>query len=182
MALPVPSFARRFTILQRLLAVAILSALCSILLIILGVHNLSQANTNLDQMKNTTDVSDAVNSAYQGWLTEDDQTNMYVALVALDDPSQAQFAEDTFSQAMAGHDAAVKDLQQAKTISTDGADFGVNVDKAVQALATYQVFVDNTRKYAQAGQIHQAINEFTVANADASTAMDTALQDRKSVV
>ena len=45
--------------------------------------------------------------AYEGWLTADDQMNMYAALEVLQDPSQRKLANVTWNQVVQGHTQAV---------------------------------------------------------------------------
>jgi methyl-accepting chemotaxis protein len=49
-------------------------------------------------------------NAYEGWLTADDQMNMYAALAVLRDPSQRQLANVTWDQVVQGHSQAVAAL------------------------------------------------------------------------
>jgi hypothetical protein len=48
-----------------------------------------------------------VGKAYESWILNDDQNNMYAALVALHDPSKAALTQTTWTQAAAAYNQSV---------------------------------------------------------------------------
>src|SRR2546421_12244273 len=73
-------------------ALATVSALC----LGVAVSGLLNARTKSHQSQATFKIFTAERAAYEGWLTDDDQSNMYAALVALQDPSQRALEETTW--------------------------------------------------------------------------------------
>ena len=47
-----------------------------------------------------------LNHAYREWILNDDQNNMYAALVALHDPAQQKLAQVTWGQAAAAYQSS----------------------------------------------------------------------------
>ena len=60
-------------------------------------------------------------NAYEGWLTQDDQSNMYVALAALNDPSQRSLMAATYRQVGDGHAQALTALHALASQAADPA-------------------------------------------------------------
>ena len=100
----------RLTIRARLLvlgigAVAMLGALGAVAIISMqGMSSQSSQSTH-DQ-----NAAQLLSHAYESWILDDDQSNMYAAVLALNDPSQHQLAETTWGQAAAAYTESAKQL------------------------------------------------------------------------
>ena len=73
-------------------ALAAISAVC----LGVAVNGLMNARTKSQQSESTFGIFQQERNAYEGWLTDDDQSNMYAAVVALHDPHQRALAETTW--------------------------------------------------------------------------------------
>jgi hypothetical protein len=104
-----------------------------------------------------------VSHAYEAWLLDDDQSNMYAAVVALHDPAKRDLAETTWRQAADGYaDAAGTMATLAKT-TRDAGDRAL-VDAISANLASFNTFSLAMRKAGQAGDVKAAVYQVTVAN------------------
>ncbi|MFN8022319.1 MAG: methyl-accepting chemotaxis protein [Acidimicrobiales bacterium] len=119
--------------------------------------------------ESATVSSRALAHAYEGWQWQDDQANMYVAVLSLGDPAQAQLADDTWQESVDGHDTAVAELAVARGQAT--ADEMAAFDQLAADLAAYDDFAQQTHAAAEAGDIETAIRIATVDNAEVSLAV-----------
>ena len=118
----------------------------------------------------TQAVEAVVAQAYQQWLTVDDQSNMYVALVGLKDPSQKQLIETTWQQVETAHQAATDALAQATKLATR-PDEKSALAKIAADVAAYNAFTDQVRAAGVAGNVATAVRIMTVDNAAVSNAV-----------
>jgi methyl-accepting chemotaxis protein len=108
------------------------------------------------------------------WLTIDDQSNMYVALLALRDPAQATLAEDTWGQV----DAARQALDVARRAARDAfAADRAAFDRLDAHLLEYLAFTDRVRTAGRSGAIEDAVRVMTVDNGDVSKEVDDGLAE-----
>ncbi|MGE0880000.1 MAG: methyl-accepting chemotaxis protein [Acidimicrobiia bacterium] len=119
-------------------------------------------------------VADAatLNRARAAWLTVDDQSNMFTALILLQDPAQQALADATWKQvteARADLDSALETLKALSDSSL--RDEIASLETSVR---TYLAFTDRVEQAAQAGQPQAALRIMTIENADASNAADAA--------
>jgi methyl-accepting chemotaxis protein len=105
--------------------------------------------------------------AYEGWLTSDDQMNMYVALAALKDPSQRQLANATWGQVVSGHAQALSKLSWLSAHASDPA-IRAAARSTLNDMNAYYAFTLRMRAAIQAGNIAQGVRLVTVSNAPAS--------------
>ena len=104
------------------------------------------------------------------WLVDDDQSNMYVAVLGLRDKSQHKLAEVTWGQAVQGYKDAAKGLADTGKLLTDPAN--VSILKQLESnLASYQAFSLTLRKRALEGDVVGAIHVMTVDNLKPSNAL-----------
>jgi len=172
------------TIRTRLIALgAILGALLVILALvaITGFSSVKSAYVN-DQVPKTN-LNYAI-QGYEGWLTADDQTNMYAALVSLESRSYISLLDQTWKQVLQGRAQATKYvglLQKSQLASTDQA----TVNKLATNLQTYNGYTtkmystvaalgSGTVTAAQASKaIGQAVKYITVDNANVSNSVQS---------
>ncbi|HWE09059.1 MAG TPA: methyl-accepting chemotaxis protein [Solirubrobacteraceae bacterium] len=109
----------------------------------------------------------AERNAYEGWLTADDQMNMYAALGVLAASSQHQLAQTTWGQVVQGHTQAVTELGWLQAHASDPA-----VRRAAGATLTdldaYYGYTLRMQAALAAGHPRQAVRLVTVSNAPAS--------------
>jgi methyl-accepting chemotaxis protein len=105
--------------------------------------------------------------AYEGWLTADDQMNMYAALEVLQEPSQHQLASVTWGQVVSGHAQAITALNWLGAHAVDSA-IRSKARSTLADLNAYYTFTMRMHAAAQAGQFTRAVHLVTVANAPSS--------------
>ncbi len=144
-------------------AIATVSAIC----IGVAVNGLFTARSKSQQSQSTFTVFSAERNAYEGWLTDDDQSNMYAALVALKDPRQRQLENVTWQQVLQGY-------QQANTNLTwlAGHSPSAGVSSMLSTLrldlATYNGFTQQVGRDGRRGDAHAAVEVMTVGNMSVS--------------
>ena len=140
-------------------ALAIVSAIC----IGVAVNGLFTARSKSQQSQSTFAVFSAERNAYEGWLTDDDQSNMYAALVALKDPRQRQLENVTWQQVLQGYQQANTNLSwlagNAPTASIRSMLSTLRSD-----LATYNGFTQQVGDDGRRGNAHGAVEVMTVGN------------------
>ena len=110
----------RLTIRARLLvlgvgAVAMLGALGAVAIISMqGMSSQSSQSTH-DQ-----NAAQLLSHAYESWIIDDDQSNMYAAVLALNDPSQHKLAEQTWGQAASAYADSTKRPRRAEADAEHG--------------------------------------------------------------
>ncbi len=164
---------RRAWILDRLTVRARLFTLAAVLVALGGVCVLI-ATAGLSGQKNKVHASNVIftnsktaRDAYEGWLTADDQMNMYAALEVLQAPSQRQLASVTWGQVVAGHAQATKALSWLGTHAVD-ASIRSKARTTLADLNAYYTFTMRMHTAAQAGQFTRAVHLVTVDNAPSS--------------
>ncbi|MGH2877607.1 MAG: HAMP domain-containing protein, partial [Solirubrobacteraceae bacterium] len=106
-------------------------------------------------------------NAYEGWLTADDQMNMYAALEILNDPHRQKLATATWNQLVQGHAEALSSLHRLIA-------HGVTPEIRSQARSTltdvngYYSYTMQMHQAVLAGQLEKAVRLVTVSNASAS--------------
>ncbi len=142
------------------LALAVLSVSC----VGVAVSGLLSARSKSHQAARTFGIFSAERDGYEGWLSDDDQSNMYVSLAALNDPSQRQLMATTWQQVTQGYQQAREDLSsvssRAPTAAIRAAATGTLSD-----LATYNNFTQRVQAAVLAGDVTLAVRLMTVENA-----------------
>jgi methyl-accepting chemotaxis protein len=108
-------------------------------------------------------LSAAVAEAYEQWTLDDDQSNMYAAVVALRDPAQHQLAETTFQQATHARAAVNPALATAQALATTAQERAL-LQRIRDDLTSYDSFTALMRRDALAGNVQRAIHVVTVEN------------------
>ena len=165
----------RLSIRSRLLllgAVSTLSVLACVLIAYSAFASMSQHASNATR-SHRIEVHAA--AAFEGWLQDDDQSNMYVAVVALRDPAQRQLAETTFAQVAQGYQQAVSEMSQVQELVRSARERSL-VQRIDADLASYNGFTTQMRAAAVAGQIQTAIRVMTVGNLTPSNDLPVAFQ------
>jgi methyl-accepting chemotaxis protein len=111
-----------------------------------------------------------LNDAYANWLLDDDQSNMYAALLALQDPSQHKLAEVTWGQAAQGYSDSMKQLSRLRPLLNDPKDISL-FTSLVANMKSYNSYSLELRKYGEANKVHDAVRVMTVDNLKPSNAL-----------
>ena len=118
----------------------------------------------------TEQAAKVLSHAYESWILDDDQANMYAALAALRDPSQRALAETTWRQAVAARTESQAQLRALAALPIGAADVRA-VQRILATLRAYNVFTLEMRRDILAGNIHDAVYVNTVANLKPSNAL-----------
>ncbi len=127
------------------------------------------------------DASASVSRMFESWLLDDDQTNMYAAVVALKDPTKKDLAETTWGQAVAGYQGAVKELPSVRRLLDGSTETGL-ADQIETNLKDYNGFSLQVRQFAVAGNVQRAVQVATIDNLAPSNALPDLFQKLRTHV
>ncbi|MGZ6624752.1 MAG: methyl-accepting chemotaxis protein [Solirubrobacteraceae bacterium] len=151
----------------RLFAMAIaligLGAVC----VVVATSGLIGQKAKVHQVDATFKTFQAERNAYEGWLTADDQMNMYAALAVLQDPSQGQLASVTWNQVVEGHAQSVAALRWLIAHASLPS-VRTHAESTLTDLTQYYGFTLRMRAAALRGNPRLAVRLVTVNNAPAS--------------
>ena len=160
----------RLTIARKLLVVGVVAVVTFVAMAIVGATEMAHMSSLSKQAATALQTEQYVADAYEGWLTDDDQSNMYVALIALHDPSQAQLIETTYGQVTGGYQAALAAVKSAGATTKDPADQRALAQISAD-LQAYNGFTLQMRAAGQAGDAEKAVHVQTVDNLAPSNAL-----------
>jgi methyl-accepting chemotaxis protein len=106
-------------------------------------------------------------TAYEGWLTDDDQSNMASALASLNEASQKALLQATLAEIGQGHAQAVRALDTLVHTAPQPA-VRVAAEATLADLATYNTFTRRVKSAIAGGRTAEAIHLMTVDNATIS--------------
>ncbi len=132
-----------------------------------AVTGLTNASSKSTQSESTFKIFTSERDAYEGWLTDDDQSNMYAAVVALNDPKQRQLANVTWQQAVQGYQQAKANLDSLATTAPTAATRAM-VQTLRSDLASYNGFSQQVVAYGRANNAKGAVKVMTVGNVNIS--------------
>jgi methyl-accepting chemotaxis protein len=141
---------------------AVVSAVC----IGFAVNGLFSARTKSQQSQSMFNVFTQERNAYEGWLSDDDQSNMYAAVVALNDPSQRSLANTTWQQVLQGYQQANSGLTWLAAHAP--ASLRATVATLQSDLAAYNGFTQQVGADGRAGNAKGAVRVMTVGNLNIS--------------
>jgi len=128
--------------------------------VLAGNHGIASASGNFNQYATER-------AAYEGWLTDDDQSNMSAALASLREASQRGLLDTTMGQVEQGHAQAVSALAQlARHAST--AALRADATRTARDVAAYNVFTDEVLSDIRAGRLRDAVTAVSITNASIS--------------
>src|ERR1700730_17607042 len=100
-----------------------LVAVCLVVILLttvaIAAMTFAQLAGRAQEMSQAHRLSAAVANAYEQWTLDDDQSNMYGALIALRDPTQHKLSESTFKQAQDARAKADRYLSEASKAALD---------------------------------------------------------------
>lgn len=114
-----------------------------------------------------TVAANATAQAFEQWTLDDDQSNMYAALVALRDPAEKKLADTTLQQVLDARKAVVPQLALVEGAVTDSESKALLV-QIRKDLTNYDAFTKRMQIYAQHGDVKAAVRVVTIDNSDVS--------------
>jgi methyl-accepting chemotaxis protein len=161
------------TLRARLLVLGGGAAVALVLLAVVTLLLMSSIETKTTTSSQTQAQSTLLNHAYREWILNDDQNNMYAALVALHDPAQQKLAQVTWGQAAAAYQSSDALLGRLGAALRDPVE--VSQLRVIQSsLAAYDAFSLQLRAAGVAGNVRRAVYVATVANLIPSNALPVA--------
>lgn len=154
----------------RFMAAALVATLGVAFVAVVGALGLNTVSRLATEQASAASLRHQVSVAYQQWLINDDQANMYASVVALKDPAQNDLAETTFGQSMAGYDAARTALTTLHAMTTN-PDQQAMLDKIDSQLLLYNTFTQRMRVEALKGNVLGVVHIMTVENLEPSNAL-----------
>jgi methyl-accepting chemotaxis protein len=147
--------------------IMMVAALSTLWLISVGVatHGLVSAKSTVNASKGGFPAYATERAAYEGWLTEDDQSNMAAALASLREPSQQALLKATLAQIAEGHEQALAGLTDLVKTSPE---VGADARTTLADVTAYNQFTTRIVSAIDAGQTTLAIHLVTVDNATIS--------------
>ena len=158
-----------------ILLVAVVMAL-SFVTVGIAVSGLLNARAQTDTLGGVYKEYQLASAAQSSWTNVDDQSNMYVALAALKDPSQAQLMSDTWAFV---DKMRAQDVAQLRELAATADDPAVTA-KATELAAdvkTYDGFTAKVKDAIDAGDVTGAVKVMTVDNADISNTVTQKFAD-----
>ncbi|HEY2790045.1 MAG TPA: HAMP domain-containing methyl-accepting chemotaxis protein [Gaiellales bacterium] len=108
--------------------------------------------------------------AFEAWIRNDDQNNMYAAVVALRDPKQHKLAEVTWGEAAAAYRESSAQVAKLRPQLQDPAQVA-ELGKISASLQSFNSFSKQLRTDALAGNVQRSVYDVTVANLTPSNAL-----------
>jgi len=171
---------RNLSIRNKLFAMAGVAVLLLAATAAFAIPSLGAIKSESSKVADAQAMYSKISLAYESWLLDDDQSNMYAAVVALKDPSQAKLAETTWGQAVGGFEGAVKYLDEAAKIANTDAE-RADVKTIQASLADYNTFSLKLRSAAQAGNVQKAVQTATVDNLKPSNDLPVEFEKTRDV-
>ncbi len=161
---------RSMTLRTRLLLLGGGGVLAVVVLGAVSLFLMSSFKSSTDRNATADEQARLVSHAYESWILNDDQNNMYAALIALHDPSKASLIATTWSQAESAYNNAVNDTTKLQHAVTDPA-LAAQVKSIEATLASYNGFSQQLHQAGLAGDGSKAISIQTVGNLAPSNAL-----------
>ncbi len=169
------------TIRRRLIALtAALVAVC-VILVVVSFSSFSSITSSKSQAADSSAQLTVVHNAYEAWLTQDDQSNMYVAIALLSDPSDQGLLNTTWRQVLQGEATARQAIAQIAHYPSSP-----ELISAVHELATnfaaYSSFTAQVRSDVLSGEISEAVQAMTIGNLKSSNGTQAAFNKIEPLV
>ena len=148
-------------------AVAAVAALA-----IIGSMSMSSMKSQSDQAAADQHAAQVLSHTYESWLLDDDQSNMYAAVVALRDPSKHQLAETTYAQVVGAVHGTVSGFAKLRPLLKTPGERAL-LSQIASTFQSYNTFTQQMRKDALAGNVNGVVYTMTVANLKPSNALPT---------
>jgi methyl-accepting chemotaxis protein len=159
--------ARKLSLVLKTRFVGAIVGIVVLVVIVLVIKNSAYLATREAAEGDARNLTQASASAFEQWTLDDDQSNMYVALIALRDPKQRKLADTTYAQVIKAHDASVAALRDvASYVRTDAE--RRTLARIRGALAGYDTFTHVMHAQAGAGDAAGATRTMAIDNSDVS--------------
>jgi methyl-accepting chemotaxis protein len=162
-----PSPTLGLTVRARLISLALLLAAVWGLSLAVTTAGFLSTKASAHRATRSFDAFKAERDAYEGWLTQDDQSNMASALAVVLNASNRSLYTTTWGQVWAGHAQAVASLARTAQLAPSAA-VRAAVARTERDLAAYTVFTHEVQAAANAGQARRAVELMSVINAPVS--------------
>jgi methyl-accepting chemotaxis protein len=149
---------------QRMLVQSVAKLVLGGLCIALAVNSLLTARSQIGHVASTNHDYQVERAAYEGWLTADDQTNMFAALAALRERSQQPLMNVTWQQVVRGHAQAVAALTTLSRRAVSPA-IRAAARRTLSDAGGYYAFTLRMHAAVAAGEPRAAMRLVTVDNA-----------------
>ena len=155
------------TIRRRLIALtAALGAVC-VILVVVSFSSFSSITSSKSAAADSSSQLTVVHDAYEGWLTQDDQSNMYVAVALLQDPSNQGLLNSTWRQALQGEATAKQSIAQIVHYPSSPELISA-VHQLTTNFADYSSATAQVRSDVLSGEIGEAVQAMTIGNLKSS--------------
>ncbi|HWE58031.1 MAG TPA: methyl-accepting chemotaxis protein [Acidimicrobiales bacterium] len=138
----------------------------------LAYTSLNKARANANRASTASDALVAERNAYEGWLTDDDQSNMVAAITALpENKTNIALEQVTGNQATVGYQQALKSFKQLEALGQQlglPSQFSTQVIQTEKDLAAYNKFTNVVLKASANWQTAVAAGVMTVGNVQIS--------------
>jgi methyl-accepting chemotaxis protein len=175
------TFLTNLTIGKRLIALtAALGAVC-VILVMVSFSSFSSITSSKSQAVDSSAQLTVVHDAYEAWLTQDDQSNMYVAIALLSDPSDQGLLNTTWRQVLQGEATARQAIAQIAHYPSS-PELVTAVHQLSTDFAAYSVFTAQVRSDVLSGEISEAVQAMTIGNLKSSNGTQAAFNKIKPLV
>ncbi len=151
----------------RLITLATTLVLLGAASVAVAIVGLSSAGSKSKSSQQNFNAFRAERDAYEGWLTDDDQSNMVAALAASGDRAQESLLKATAAQVVQGHQQALTNLT-ALAHNAPSASIRANAQRLLSDLTKYNAFTDKVLADALAWKGLPAVQEAAIFNANIS--------------
>jgi methyl-accepting chemotaxis protein len=146
--------------------VAVVGAL-AVACVAVAIGGLTSARSKSHSSQSTFNASRAERDAYEGWLTDDDQSNMLAGLSALQDRRQLPLMRTTAAQVTQGNQQAVANLNALIAHGSTPA-IRAAARTTLADVKTYDGFTQQVLAASMAFQARRAVQVMTVGNVNIS--------------
>jgi methyl-accepting chemotaxis protein len=160
----------------KLVALGALFAVVLVVFSVIATSTFSSMSSNSHAAGVASRLEATVDTVGQQWAVDDGQANMYVAVLALQDPAQQKLADDTWAQVEDAYGNARTALRRAGALVTEPAE-RTSLAHVTKALETYNGFTDKVHAAARSGDVRGAVRIATVDNLAASTDLGKAIDE-----
>jgi methyl-accepting chemotaxis protein len=165
------SFIRDLSVRRRLMGLVLVLVVAWMACVGVAVSGLHSSKAKAVTNKSDFQAYQLEQSAYVGWLTDDDQSNAWVAVASLHEASQKAFMNFLWSQVIQGRDQALSSVNALIRLSAEthsSASFQASLIDLRRDLEGYNGYTLEARRDGLAGNIVLAVRVMTVGNSNVS--------------
>jgi methyl-accepting chemotaxis protein len=158
------------TIRTRLITLTAALAAVFMILVVVSFASFSSITSSKSEANKSSAQLTAAHDTYAGWLTQDDQSNMYAGLALLNVPSQHTLLSQTWTQVAQGEAQAGSGVVAILKYPSSPS-LVASVDQLRKDLTVYNGFTAQVRNYVVKGNFRAAMQVMAIGNANASNAV-----------